>query len=128
MDSPEGSCFPGRVYGKLSLLRGWFFLRGQQLKARSSPWIIISRSDSHCNGQMLACARVMESLWTTFFFISMWLPPFVVLFSVVLGCPGLCLDILLICMTVGVLWQVKECCGVENGAYVLLLVFVEGNE
>jgi hypothetical protein len=49
-------------------------------------------------------------------------------FSVVLGCPGLCLDILLICTTVGVLWQVKECCGVENGVYVLLLVFVEGNE
>jgi hypothetical protein len=27
-----------------------------------------------------------------------------------------------------VFWQAKECCAVENDAYVPLLVFIEGNE
>jgi hypothetical protein len=46
-------------------------------------------------------ARGIGSLWTTFFFTVMWLPPFRVFFSVILGCPRLCLDVLLIYMTIG---------------------------
>jgi hypothetical protein len=38
---------------------------------------------------------------TTFFFIVMWLMLFRVFFLIALGCPGLCLYVLLICMIVG---------------------------
>jgi hypothetical protein len=44
------------------------------------------------------------------------------------GCPGLCLDVLLTCLIVGGSLRAKECCGVENGTYVPLLVFMEENE
>jgi hypothetical protein len=39
------------------------------------------------------CVRGMESLWTTFFFILTWLMLFGLPFSIVLGCPRLCLDV-----------------------------------
>jgi len=62
---------------------------------------MISRGGTSSWWTDVACARGMGGLWTTFFFIVMWIPPFEVLFLVVLGCPGLCLDVLLICMIVG---------------------------
>jgi hypothetical protein len=41
----------------------------------------------------------MWSLLTIFFFIVMWLMLFGVFCLVILGCLGLCLDVLLICLT-----------------------------
>jgi hypothetical protein len=67
-------------------------------------------------------------VWTTFFFIVMWLMLFEVLFSIALGCLGLCLDVSLTCMIIGGPLVGKERCGVKNGAYVPLLVFMEGKE
>lgn len=49
------------------------------------------------------------------------------IFSVVLGCPGVCLDMLIYMMLV-VFWQAKEYCGVKNGVYVSLLMFVKENK
>jgi hypothetical protein len=44
----------------------------------------------------------MRSLWTTSFSLQCGFRYLECVFSIVLGCPGLCLDVLLICMTAGV--------------------------
>jgi hypothetical protein len=65
----------------------------------------------------------MGSWWITFS-IVMWLPPLGVLFLVVLESPGLCLEVLLICLIVGgpmaglgVLWYEKWCLRASSGVY-----------
>lgn len=49
----------------------------------------------------VACVREIGSLWIILFFIVTWLMPFGLLFSVVLLCLGLGLDMWSICMFVG---------------------------
>lgn len=48
-----------------------------------------------------ACIRGQRSPWTIFFSIAMWLLLCGILFSVALGCLGLCYDGLSICLPVG---------------------------
>lgn len=57
----------------------------------------------------------------------MWLSLFGVFFSVVLGCHGLCLNVLLICTTISGPLIDQECCSVKNSVYVPPLVFMEVN-
>jgi hypothetical protein len=86
--------------GGLRLLRGRRSLRGRQPLERFLQWII-SGSERSSLWIDAICAKETEKLWTTFFFIVMWLLLCGIMSFLGLVCLGLCLGELSICLHVG---------------------------
>ena len=84
-------CFLGRVFGNQRFLSEWLSFCGQLLMVEFLLWII------SCLGVALwqigvVCVIVMESRWTTFFFIVLLLIPYGLLCFKLLVFIGLCQD------------------------------------